>query len=150
MRRRVPIAGALALLLAACSLQPVYERPAAPVAASYPSGPAYKPAPGGATLPADEIGWRNFLSDARLQRLVEIAVANNRDLRVARSTVAQSQAQYRILDRSSLSPGERRRERIRGARAGGPPSDGTSRATSIRSAGHFPRGSSTSSAGCEA
>jgi multidrug efflux system outer membrane protein len=29
------------ITLAACSLQPVYERPAAPVAGEFPSGPAY-------------------------------------------------------------------------------------------------------------
>ena len=92
--------------IAGCSLQPVYERPAAPVAAAYPTGAAYKPSTGGsgsATLPAVDIGWRDFLTDPRLQRLVEIALANNRDLRVAALNVAQVQAQYRI-QRAALFP----------------------------------------------
>lgn len=55
------------------------------------------------TLPADEIGWRDFLTDRRLQRVVEIALANNRDLRVAALNIAQAQAQYRI-QRSDLFP----------------------------------------------
>jgi len=96
----------VAALIAGCSLQPVYERPAAPVAASYPTGDAYKSSNGGsgnAALPAVDIGWRDFLTDPRLQRLVEIALANNLDLRVAALNVAQTQAQYRI-QRSALFP----------------------------------------------
>jgi multidrug efflux system outer membrane protein len=54
-------------------------------------------------LPAVEIGWRDFLTDPRLQRLVEIALANNRDLRVAALNVAQTQAQFRI-QRAALFP----------------------------------------------
>jgi outer membrane protein, multidrug efflux system len=93
-------------LLAGCSLQPVYERPALPVAANYPTGDAYKSATGSSssgTLPAVDIGWRDFLTDARLQRLVEIALTNNRDLRIAALNVAQVQAQYRI-QRAALFP----------------------------------------------
>jgi multidrug efflux system outer membrane protein len=102
----IAFAGLTLAFVAGCSLQPTYERPATPVAGSFPSGPAYKSAqavPGGTTLPATDIGWRDFLRDARLQRLVEIALANNRDLRVAMLNVEQVRAQYRI-QRSSLFP----------------------------------------------
>jgi multidrug efflux system outer membrane protein len=93
----------LILLLAACSsMQPAYERPAAPVAGEFPSGPAYQAAPAGGA-PAADIGWRDFLADPRLQRLVELALQNNRDLRVAALNVAQVQAQYRI-QRAALLP----------------------------------------------
>jgi multidrug efflux system outer membrane protein len=97
------------LLLAfttACSLQPTYERPAASVAETYPSGAAYKTAQGGqasASLPAADVGWHDFLGDPRLQRLVEIALANNRDLRVAMLNVQLVRAQYRI-QRAALFP----------------------------------------------
>jgi multidrug efflux system outer membrane protein len=101
------MAALLVLALAAgCSLQPTYERPAAPVAGTYPSGAAYKSAqggPAGTALPAVDIGWRDFLRDARLQRLVEIALADNRDLRIAMLNVEQVRAQYRI-QRASLFP----------------------------------------------
>jgi len=93
---------ALAALLAGCSLQPAYERPEAPVAATYPAGPAYKDVAGN-TTPAVDIGWRDFLKDPRLQQLVEIALANNRDLRVAALSIARSQAQFRI-QRANLLP----------------------------------------------
>jgi outer membrane protein, multidrug efflux system len=90
------------MALAACStMQPAYERPAAPVAGEFPTGPAYKAAPDGS--PAVDIGWHDFLADPRLQRLVEIALKNNRDLRMAMLNVAQVQAQYRI-QRAALLP----------------------------------------------
>jgi multidrug efflux system outer membrane protein len=95
-----------ATLAAGCSLQPLYHRPEAPVSPAWPAGAAYKDIPGqpgGTTLPAVAIGWRNFLADPRLQRLVELALQNNRDLRVAMLNVQQVQAQYR-LQRSALFP----------------------------------------------
>jgi len=95
-------AAAFALVVAACSLQPVYKQPAAPVAAGYPTGPAYREVSGTTTSAAD-IGWRDLLVDERLQGLVEIALKNNRDLRIAALNVAQFEAQYRI-QRSNLFP----------------------------------------------
>src|SRR3984893_10263397 len=106
MRRSGVALVAVAALIAGCSLQPVYERPSAPVAGTYPTGDVYKSptsGSGGTTLPAVDIGWRDFLTDPRLQRLVEIALANNRDLRVAALNVAQTQGQYRI-QRAALFP----------------------------------------------
>jgi multidrug efflux system outer membrane protein len=90
-------------LLAGCSLQPTYEQPDAPVSPIYPAGPAYKDASGNTKLPAAEIGWKEFLKDDRLQRIVELALANNRDLRVAALNIAQFEAQYRIT-RSNIFP----------------------------------------------
>src|SRR5213078_2502883 len=76
--------------------------PDAPVAANYPAGPAYKPASSSSTPVAVDIGWRDFLTDARLQRLVEIALNNNLDLRTAALNIAQAQAQYRIQRSAQL------------------------------------------------
>lgn len=89
--------------VAGCSLQPTYQRPDAPVAGTFPSGEAYKSAKGGTTLAAGDIGWRDVISDARLQRLVELSLANNRDLRVAMLNVEQARAQARI-QRAALFP----------------------------------------------
>ncbi|HUL96269.1 MAG TPA: efflux transporter outer membrane subunit [Usitatibacter sp.] len=92
------LAGLALAFVPGCSLQPTYVRPAAPVAGSFPGGPAYQPPQHerDTTLQAVDIGWRDFLRDARLQRLMEIALANNRDLRVAALNVEQVRAQYRI------------------------------------------------------
>ncbi|MGZ8289050.1 MAG: efflux transporter outer membrane subunit [Telluria sp.] len=84
---------ALALALAGCmSLAPNYERPAAPVAASFPEM-ATSPA---ATKAASSIAWQQFFADARLKQLIELALANNRDLRVAILNIEQARAQFQI------------------------------------------------------
>jgi multidrug efflux system outer membrane protein len=93
-------------VLGGCSFIPDYLRPDLPVAASYPSGDAYKGAnqsPERAVQSADAIGWRDFFADRRLQSLIDIALRNNRDLRVAALNVATAQAQYRV-QRSDLFP----------------------------------------------
>jgi multidrug efflux system outer membrane protein len=93
-------------LLGGCSLIPDYHRPGLPVATSYPTGDAYKVArqsPKQAGLSADAIGWRDFFTDERLRSLIDIALRNNRDLRVAALNVAVAQAQYRV-QRSDLFP----------------------------------------------
>ncbi|WP_454887496.1 efflux transporter outer membrane subunit [Sphingomonas oryzagri] len=84
------------LLLGACSLAPPYHRPTPPVANNFPAS-----AEGGASIAG--IGWREFFSDPDLQRLIETALANNRDVRVAVGRVAEARAQYRI-EGSALYP----------------------------------------------
>ena len=88
------IGGAVALLCA-CTLEPRYHRPASPVPA-LPAGLA------GATA-ATDIGWHEFFPDPQLQRLLALALANNRDLRVAALKVQSAQALYRI-QRAQLLP----------------------------------------------
>jgi multidrug efflux system outer membrane protein len=95
------LALATAVLMSGCALQPVYERPVSPVTA-YPTGDAYK-AEAATGTPAADVGWRDFLVDPRLQRLVELALQNNRDLRVAVLNMEKVQAQYRI-QRAALFP----------------------------------------------
>ena len=50
-----------------------------------------------------DLGWRQFFPDPVLQRLIGLALANNRDLRVAVLNVQAAQAQYRI-QRADLFP----------------------------------------------
>jgi multidrug efflux system outer membrane protein len=95
----------LAASLAGCSLIPTYQRPALPVSTQWPSGPA-NPRPNpeqAAAVPASDLGWRDFFTDPVAQELIALALANNRDLRVAALNVAQAQAQYRV-DRAGLFP----------------------------------------------
>lgn len=82
---------AAALLLAGCSMIPNYERPAAPVPATYPNGADTAGVRSGA-----DIAWREFVQDARLRELVQRAVDNNRDLRVATLNIERVRAQYQI------------------------------------------------------
>ena len=91
---------AVALLVSACSMIPAYERPAAPVAVTYPSpaGSTKKADPANALAApsASTIAWQTFFTDTRLQRLIELALINNRDLRVAVLNIEQARAQYQI------------------------------------------------------
>lgn len=86
-----------AVLLAGCSMIPTYERPVAPIATSFPAyaGSSSDAQVEGA-LPAASIAWQDFFSDAKLKRLIELALVNNRDLRVAVLNIEQARAQYRI------------------------------------------------------
>lgn len=100
----LPIA-ALALLLGGCaSMAPPYERPAAPVAASFPEATQAAAAAGASTTqPASDIEWQQFFTDPRLQRLIGLSLQNNRDLRVAVLNVERVRAQYQV-QRSELFP----------------------------------------------
>jgi multidrug efflux system outer membrane protein len=83
----------LASLLAGCgSMAPRYERPSAPVAAAFPGAPVAT----AAVAPVGELGWQQFFLDLRLQRLIELALQNNRDLRVAVLNIEQARAQYDV------------------------------------------------------
>ena len=72
-----------------------------PVPAAEPSIPAEWPLPpttieaASATATAD-IGWRDFFTDPRLEAVIERALANNRDLRVAVLNIERARAQYGI------------------------------------------------------
>lgn len=99
-----PITGSLALLaLSACTLMPHYQRPQSPVPEHWPADAGNTPAAAAAAVSADQIGWRDFFTDPRLQRLVQIALENNRNLRVAVLSVAASEAQFRV-ERGNLFP----------------------------------------------
>lgn len=88
-----------ALVLAGCTtMAPDYERPAAPVASEWPTGPAYDvsdQAVSGSQAAAD-IDWQDFIVDSRLEKIVRLALDNNRDLRVATLNIERARAQYRI------------------------------------------------------
>ncbi|MEQ6334117.1 efflux transporter outer membrane subunit [Sphingobium sp. MK2] len=85
----------LSLALAACDMAPKYVRPQLAVPAISPQGPAYGTDNGAAIVPADT-AWRDFFTDPRLARVIETALANNRDLRLAMANVEQAQAQYKV------------------------------------------------------
>lgn len=99
MRPLAAILPALALL-AGCSMEPKYARPAMPVPASWPRGEAYLPTPD-AALPA--YSWRDVFTDPRLQAVIERALANNQDAAIAAANVNAARAQYHV-QRAELLP----------------------------------------------
>lgn len=82
-----------ALLLAGCSMTPPYERPSAPIRASWPVGDATL-RQSEADLPA--VPWRSLFADPGLATLIDSALTNNRDLAVALANVRAARARYRI------------------------------------------------------
>ncbi len=102
MKKVISLLGLSIILFGACTMIPKYNRPAAPVPASLPGGSA---AAGVTTTPpASDLAWREFFTDPGLRAVIELALANNRDLRIAGLNVEKAQALYRI-QRSNLYPG---------------------------------------------
>ena len=88
-----------ATLLAACSMVPPYERPPLAVADRFPTT-----TPDTAAGPAaPDLEWRQVFTDPRQQALIELALQNNRDLRLAALNVEQAQARWQI-QHASLWP----------------------------------------------
>lgn len=102
MRKSLLSLAIASLMLSGCSLIPEYLQPESPVAAAYPQGPAYAPAEAAKVAQAEQ-GWRQFFHDPALQQLIQTALENNRDLRVAALNLDAYAAQYRI-QRAELFP----------------------------------------------
>lgn len=87
MKFHWPILAALAL--SGCiNLAPQYQQPEAPVPG------AWQPQVKGEV--STDIQWQQFFTDKRLAQLQTLALANNRDLRLASLNIEKAQAQYRI------------------------------------------------------
>jgi len=104
MNRKIYLLVGITALMTGCSLAPKYNRPEAPIPNAWPSGPAYKDTQARADSPkAAEIPWREFFVDERLQTLIETALNNNRDMRIAALNVERARAYYRV-QRAELLP----------------------------------------------
>ena len=75
---------AAAVLLAGCSQIPAYQRPAAPVPQTFAAD-----VPAAATALPD---WQAYFPDPALHGLIEAALANNRDMRIALARVEEARA----------------------------------------------------------
>jgi multidrug efflux system outer membrane protein len=96
-RLRIFLLLAIILIGGGCSLAPKYTRPKAPIPPEWPQGPAYKniqSTPG--TPTALQLSRQNFFQDGRLQKIIEIALDNNRDLRLAALNVERVRALYGV------------------------------------------------------
>ncbi len=101
MRRLSVLAIALAAVaLSACTLAPRFERPALPVARAWPAEVASTT---GTAASAGDLAWRQVFQDPRLQGVIDLALRENRDLRVAMGDIEKARAQYRV-QRAELLP----------------------------------------------
>jgi multidrug efflux system outer membrane protein len=86
-------------------MAPKYTKPSSPVPADWPAGEAYAEADAAAGTPAAaELKWNEFFSDGRLRELIETALNNNRDLRIAALNVEKARALYGIQRAEILPP----------------------------------------------
>lgn len=104
MTNRFPLFLALAAstALSACNLAPKYSRPEPAIPAALPQGGVY---PAAATDAPDisKVGWRDFFTDDRLRKVIQLGLDNNQDLRLAAANVLQARATYRG-QRANLLP----------------------------------------------
>jgi multidrug efflux system outer membrane protein len=94
----------LAAAMSGCSMIPQYSRPASPVPDHWPSGPAYATSQP-STAPTDVTGlpWQKVFLDEKLQKVIQMSLDNNRDLRIAALNVLRARAVYDI-QRAELLP----------------------------------------------
>ncbi|ESQ73638.1 efflux transporter outer membrane subunit [Asticcacaulis sp. AC402] len=84
-----------AIALSACTLAPKYEQPPLPVATQWSA-----PAPQASNA---QVTWRDLFLDPQLKKTIDLALENNRDLRIAALNVQQARAVYGI-ERANLLP----------------------------------------------
>lgn len=86
------VALALTALSSGCSLIPALDRPQAPIAAQWPGTPVTEPIDSTQVLG----DWKDYFEEPDLRELIGVALANNRDLRVAALSIEQARAQLGI------------------------------------------------------
>ena len=95
----LPLCAALALT-GCVNLAPDHERPAAPVEQAWPTGEAYD----AASVRSEALPeWQAFFTDERLRKVIDLALKENRDLRVSALNIEKARALYGV-QRSELFP----------------------------------------------
>ena len=93
----------IAILSTSCTLAPDYARPAAPIPTAWPTGTAYEVGVSTNAPQAVDVKWRDYFTDSKLQKVIGLALTNNRNLRVAALNVEYTLAIYGIR-RAELLP----------------------------------------------
>lgn len=88
---RIPLIVALAFAMSSCSLVPEYFRPAAPVPETYPGQPVNE-----TVTEAPPLTWQTYFPDADLQKLIQIGLQHNRDLKTAVLRMDEAKATYGV------------------------------------------------------
>jgi multidrug efflux system outer membrane protein len=93
---RVPLI-AVAVLASGCALGPNYERPQVPVP------PTWRELPAAEAESLANTPWWELFDDPQLQELVRVALAENRDLKIAVERIEEARARYGFT-RADLYP----------------------------------------------
>jgi len=104
MRKQTLLALGAFVFLGGCSLAPKYKQPQAPIPIRWPQGDAYQNTQAISEAPAAQaLKWEDFFTDKQLRKIIETALNNNRDLRLAALNVERARALYGI-QRAELFP----------------------------------------------
>lgn len=93
---RIPVIVALAFAISSCSLVPEYFRPAAPVPETYPGQPANESVTNVPVTEAPPLTWQTYFPDADLQKLIQVGLQHNRDLKTAVLRMDEAKATYGV------------------------------------------------------
>lgn len=96
-KKLVPTLLVAALMATGCSFIPHLGETDLPVSEQYPIATA------ATDTPAADLPWQSFYTDQRLQQIIQLALENNRDLRVAVLNIDKARAMYDIQG-SALLP----------------------------------------------
>jgi multidrug efflux system outer membrane protein len=92
----------LALLMVGCKVGPDYKRPVVDIPTRYHQALAPEIVPSSDSASLAEEQWSSIFQDAALQHLIQEALNNNLDLRIAAQRVLQAQAQAGIARSQQL------------------------------------------------
>ncbi len=101
MHKLIPLL-LMSSFLCGCTRAPQYVRPQLPVPSAWPESSVAQAGVPGAPEAAT-LKWQEFFTDPRLQSVIELALVNNRDFRIATLNIEKVQALYRI-QRAELYP----------------------------------------------
>ena len=95
---------AIILFSGGCTMTPKYTRPESPIPTDWPEGSAYQNRQSPQDTPiAANLRWQEFFTDQKLQQIIETALNNNRDLRLAGLNVEKARSLYGV-QRAELFP----------------------------------------------
>jgi outer membrane protein, multidrug efflux system len=95
MRKLILLIIPMSIVLCGCPKPTQHVRPNLPVPAAWPENTANQAVTPDAPQAVD-MKWQEFFTDRRLRSVIELALANNRDLRVAALNIEKLRALYRI------------------------------------------------------
>jgi len=104
MRKQIILILVVLVFTVGCTMAPKYTQPEAPIPGEWPQGEAYKIPQAGPEAPAvSGLSWKAFFIDPKLQQIIQTALDNNRDMRIAALNVERARALYGI-QRAELFP----------------------------------------------
>jgi multidrug efflux system outer membrane protein len=101
--RVLVLIAAFTCLVGGCTMAPEYTRPSAPIPLQWPQGEAYQDTAEQGVSPVQKLSRQAFFGNEPLLKIIDLALENNRDLRLAALNVEKARALYGI-QRAELFP----------------------------------------------